>query len=134
MLIHCMDFRLHEDIKNWMQNQGILGDTDLVSVAGAGKDIINPEWPLYREYVLRQVQLSIKLHDMKRVILMHHTDCGAYGGKSAFGGSPEKEEQKHIADMQGAAALLKQKWPDLQVSLVLAKMEGDKVVEFKEIG
>jgi carbonic anhydrase len=32
------------------------------------------------EFVLEQIRKSIRLHGTRRVILMVHSDCGAYGG------------------------------------------------------
>ncbi|MFC1612473.1 carbonic anhydrase [Patescibacteria group bacterium] len=124
LLIHCMDFRLQADIQNWAKEQGIEGDFDRVSVAGAGAAILAED---SRAYLEKHAELSQKLHSAKRVIIMNHTDCGAYGGHSAFQGENE-EEQKHVSDMKKAAALIQTRWPELEIQLVLIKMteEGNK--------
>jgi len=129
LLIHCMDFRLQKDIKNWMEEKGILGDTDLVSVAGAGKELLSSE---YRDFLLKQIRLSKELHQMKKVILMSHTDCGAYGGRAPFLGDLQKEEEKHLSDMNNMASMIKESFPDLEVKMVLLKMSDNGNI-FSEI-
>lgn len=132
LVIHCMDFRLMEDIKNYLGKNGIMGDCDEVSVAGAAKDLAAPEWPSSREFILKQIRISHDLHNMRRVILMHHTDCGAYGGHKAFADELE-EEQKHIRDMQEAAGIIKSQWQDVDIKLILIKIAAGGN-EFREIG
>lgn len=121
-----MDFRLTQDIFNWLEKQGIVGDCDTVAVAGASKQLANPDEEKYRDFLLKQIETSYKLHNMRNLILLHHTDCGAYGGKEAFA-SQEEEIEEHILDMSKSAEILKQKFPDLEVMKVLIKMEeGNK--------
>lgn len=125
LVIHCMDFRLQDDIWWWLKSQGITGDSDIVSLAGAVKDLVSPEVEEYRKCLLKQIRISRELHGMKRVVLMNHTDCGAYGGRKAFEGDIAKEEKKHIEDMKNAAIIIKNEFPDLEVMLVLIKMGGN---------
>jgi hypothetical protein len=44
-----------------------------------------------RQFALSQVQTSMRLHRTQRVMLMAHSDCGAYGGLQAFAGDEERE-------------------------------------------
>jgi len=131
LVIHCMDFRLMKDIRCWLQSKGLVGDTDEVSVAGATKDLVAPDWPSSREVILKQIRFSYDLHNMRRVILMHHTDCGAYGGHKAFANELE-EERRHICDMKTAANAIKVRWPDIEVKMVLIKIK-ESGNEFAEI-
>lgn len=122
LVIHCIDFRLQDDIWWWLKSQGVTGDSDIVSVAGAVKELVSPEIEEYRKYLSKQIRISRELHGMKRVILINHTDCGAYGGKKAFEGDTAGEEQKHLEDMKSAAIIIKNEFPDLEVMSVLIKM------------
>jgi len=119
LLMHCMDFRFGKKIKEFMEEKGLLGDADLVSIAGAALNIVNPET---REFALRQIEISKSLHEMKEVNLMNHTDCGAYGGRKAFE-SDEIEYAKLTNDLKEARDIVKAKWPDLSVKLWLAHIE-----------
>ncbi|MBU4453345.1 hypothetical protein L6259_00860 [Candidatus Parcubacteria bacterium] len=127
-----MDFRIQEDVNNWMKEQGILNNCDFIAVAGGVKDLVSPEKPEHRELLLKQVRISHDLHSMKRVILMNHTDCGAYGGRAAFS-SDHEERERHVTDMKNTASLIKESWPDIEIKIILAVMEGDRIKEFEEI-
>lgn len=132
LVIHCMDFRLMKDIYKWLEEKGFAGDCDEVSVAGVTKDLVHPEKPEYRDFILKQIRISHDLHNMRRVILIHHTDCGAYGGHKAFA-DEASEDAKHISDMKEATEIIRNAMPDVEVLLVLVKMtpNGNEFVEVK---
>jgi len=108
-----MDFRLTKDIHNWLEEQGLMNDCDMISVAGVAQDIVKNG---QNSFVLNQIALSVKLHQIKKVILLHHLDCGAYGGHAGFD-NLEQEQAKHLSEMQTAAAIIKEKFPELEVVL-----------------
>ena len=118
LLIHCMDFRLQPEIKKMMEEQGLLGDCDLVALAGAAKNLLDPET---QALTLKQIGLSRQLHGMKEVHLMNHTDCGAYGGHAAFAGD-EAERRKHADDLAEAAEIIRREFPDLTVVKWVARL------------
>ena len=130
-LIRCMDFRLTDAINKWLEEKGIMNDCDMISVAGIAKVIAdNPESP-EAKFVLKQFELSKKLHATKTLYLMHHTDCGAYGGHKAFANLDE-EKAKYKADMEKARKIIKSVVPDLEVKFVLADIKDDGSVEIME--
>jgi carbonic anhydrase len=113
-IVHCIDFRLQKALKNYMEGNGLLGDCDVVSAAGGVKN---------REFMMEQIALSKNLHGIERVILINHTDCGAYGGG---------DETLHNGELKSAGAMVLEKHPDLKVKLLLAKINGAEVI-FQEI-
>jgi carbonic anhydrase len=114
--MHCMDFRFGKKMKEFMETNALMGDADLVSIAGAAKNIVNPET---QAFALRQIEISKTLHEMKKVHLVNHTDCGAYGGKKAFA-DEQVEYAKLTGDLKEARDIVKAKWPELEVVLWLA--------------
>lgn len=121
-LIRCMDFRLTSAINKWLEEKGIMDDCDIISVAGISKSIAEDENSTDAKFILNQIELSVKLHDTKTLYLIHHTDCGAYGGHSAFE-DLETEKQKYNSDMAKAKELINTKFSDLEVKLVLVSIE-----------
>lgn len=118
-LIRCIDFRLTSAINKWMEEKGIMDDCDVISIAGISKAIAeNPEGT-DAKFVLNQIQLSHKLHDIKTLYLVHHTDCGAYGGHSNFD-NLEIEKERYSEDMRKTKAVINNLIPDLEVKFVLA--------------
>lgn len=123
-----MDFRLQKAIDQWMSENNLAGDCDMISVAGAGKDIVvNPDG-----FVVTQVDLSSKLHATKTVLLMNHMDCGAYGGHAAFE-NLEAERAHHLSEMTKAAEIIKAKHPDMEVKMILANIDESGLVTIENV-
>lgn len=132
LLIHCIDFRFIKKIKEWMEKEGLLGECDVVTLAGAVQNIISPKNEAEKELVLRQIDIAKRLHDIDEVILMNHTDCGAYGGRDAFT-NELAEEEKHELDLREARAFVLSRFPSLKARLILARIDRKGNVNFNEV-
>lgn len=119
LVIHCLDFRFIQAIQNHLKEQGLLGNADLVCAAGSAKNLLDPT---SQPFLLRQIELSKKLHGIKEVHLINHLDCGAYGGAAAF---PEAaaELAAHAKDLQAATERIQQQHPELNVISWIAHIE-----------
>lgn len=126
LVLHCIDFRFGKAIQEYLEEKGLLGDADIVAVAGAAKNIADPKMPSDVEFLLRQIDISKRLHDIHHVVLMNHTDCGAYGGTSAFPNA-KTERARHVADLKKAALTIQAYNPRLEVSLALAVIDGERI-------
>lgn len=110
VLIKCMDFRLTRDVYSWLEEKQLVNDCDIISVAGATKDLVeNPQG-----YVFSLIKLAIQLHQVKKIILMHHMDCGAYGGNAAFQNKAE-EIAKHEAEVNKAREIIVSQYPKIEI-------------------
>src|SRR5271166_6038063 len=98
LVVSCIDFRFQKHIRNWLTEN--FGDKtfDYVGLAGGTKDL---------ETIIKQLDISVKLHDIKHVVLMHHENCGAYGEDS----TPER----HSKDLLKAKELIEKKYPHIRV-------------------
>lgn len=114
-LIKCMDFRLTGDVHEWMLRKNLVNDCDVISVAGAAKDIVENA----HGYVASLVKLAVELHQVKKIIFMHHLDCGAYGGSSAFS-TPADELSRHQSEIRRAAEIIAGQFPGIQIETYLA--------------
>ena len=124
-----MDFRLEPAIADYLQTNGLAGDTDIISVAGAAKDVNDGS---FGGIVASQIALSSKLHNISTILLMNHTDCGGYGGRSAFD-NKEQEHAAHVRELASAAATLKAQYPDVTVKQVLANIDDEGSVTIEEL-
>lgn len=123
LIAHCIDFRLQKAIKDYLEKNGLLGNCDIVSAAGGVKNT---------DFLLEQVDVSSSLHKIQEVILLNHTDCGAYGGSAKFS-SFEKERNFHAAELRKAKESLFAKYPSLKVKMLLAKIAPSGEISFEEI-
>ena len=131
VLIRCIDFRFTSAIDKWLEEKGIMDDCDIISVAGISKAIAEDENSADAQFILKQIELSVKLHSTKTLYLIHHTDCGAYGGHGAFE-NLEIETQKYNDHMRQAGEIIKSKFPELEIKQVLAEIHDDGSINFIE--
>ncbi len=132
IIIHCIDFRFIASIRGWMEKEQLMGAADVVAVAGAAQNIVSPKNESEREFIFKQIDIAKRLHEIDEVILMNHTDCGAYGGKSAFV-NELAEREKHELDLREARAIAQTRFPQLKVRLFLAKINTEGGVRFEEV-
>jgi carbonic anhydrase len=130
ILFHCIDFRLIKETTRWMKANNLVGDCDIVSVAGSSKSIVDGSEQL-RDFLLGQINTSCTLHNCQQVILLHHSDCGAYRNSYNFS-SPAEEKAKQEEDMEKAKNIIKDKFSEINILKVWAQMKDSdgKDVEF----
>jgi carbonic anhydrase len=122
-VVWCFDSRFHLVMNKFLKRLGI-EYSDPIEIAGGAKSLASPDHDLDREFVLEQVQDSIRLHGTKLVILMVHSDCGAYGGLAAFGGDAKVEAQRQEAQLRLAAETLLKAVPGITVQAYFVDFEG----------
>jgi hypothetical protein len=93
-ILWCFDNRFDLGFQKFLKRIGV-AHSDPIKIAGGAKCLASPELETDRTFVLEQIRTSMRLHNTKRVILMVHSDCGAYGGLPAFGGNAETEATHH---------------------------------------
>jgi hypothetical protein len=128
-VVWCFDNRFELLLRKLVKRLG-LNYYDPIRIAGGTKYLASPPSPdspnaeRDREFVLEQIRISMRLHETKTVILMLHSDCGAYGGLAAFEGNAEKEAENHRAELQRAASYLLSQIPELTVKPYFVDFEG----------
>lgn len=108
LAVHCLDFRIQKAIQDYLEKKGLLGNCDIVSVAGGVKTAVNPG----HDFILNQIRISKRLHDIKEIILINHTDCGAYDG----------DDEKSLSDLQKTKTLLQGIFGGVEIKMALAKI------------
>lgn len=107
VIVTCIDFRFQEMISHWIAQNFKPKTFDRVAIAGGVYDLYT---------VLKQVEISKRLHKVKKAIFINHEDCGAYGEA----GTPEK----HAKDLRAAKTKIKEKYPDLKVETYYLHLNG----------
>jgi carbonic anhydrase len=128
-VVSCFDSRFQLGLAKYVKRLGI-SNPDPIKIAGGAKCLASPEHETHREFVLDQIRKSIRLHGTKRVILMLHSDCGAYGGLAdGFGGDERLEARHHGEELQRAAECLRKALPGIDVQGYFVDFEGIWEVE-----
>ncbi len=107
LVVSCIDFRFQKYIREWLEKNMKGKNYDYVGFAGGTKDL---------KTILNQLDISVRLHHIKQVALMHHEDCGAYGKESTHA--------KHSGDLKKARKTIQNLYPDLRVNTYYIHLDG----------
>lgn len=103
-VVWCFDSRFDLGFRKFLKRIGV-SNPDAIKLAGGAKCLAAPDQESEREFVLEQIRTSMRLHGTRRVFLMLHSDCGAYGGLAGgFGGDARAEADHHEQELRRAAA------------------------------
>lgn len=128
-IVWCFDHRFQLGFAKFLKRIGIL-NFDAIKIAGGAKCLSSPEHESDCEFVLDQIRKSIRLHGTNCVVLMLHSDCGAYGGLAGgFGGDARAEAQHHEEELRRAADCLRAAIPEVDVQAYFSDFEGVWAVE-----
>lgn len=122
-VVWCFDNRFELVLRKLLKHRGIVY-FDPIRIAGGTKCLASPQYERDREFLMEQIRISMRLHETSSVILMLHSDCGAYGGLAAFENDSQKEAQHHCRELQRAAAYLLSQIPELTVHRFFVDFEG----------
>ena len=113
-VVTCFDARFTTAIAKFLKRMGI-ATYDQVKVPGSVKALAAPDGDADRDYLLRAIQVSLRLHQPSRILLIGHNECGAYGGAPA---------DVIIGDLFRAALVLKGAEPSFPVECYFADFDG----------
>jgi carbonic anhydrase len=107
VVVHCIDFRLQAHLNVWLAKHCGEGNYDRIAVAGAVKNV---------DFVLEQIGISHRLHQVKQVILINHEDCGAYGA--------DNDIERHWGDLLAAEKKIQARFPGLALECFFLHLDG----------
>jgi Putative carbonic anhydrase len=122
-VVSCFDARFELVTRKFLKKRGIWW-ADPLKIAGGAKAFASPAEESERTFALGQVRTSMRLHRTTRVMLMVHSDCGAYGGLQAFEGNEEREAANHESELRSAAKFLKSNISAIDVECYYLKFNG----------
>jgi carbonic anhydrase len=122
-IVACFDARFELVTRKFLKKRGI-GWADPLKIAGGAKAFASPTEESERSFALHQVCTSMRLHNTNRVMLMVHSDCGAYGGLQAFDGNEQREAENHESELRRAIEFLKDNISDVAVEGYYLKFSG----------
>jgi carbonic anhydrase len=132
LLLRCIDYRLEKPGHAYLERRGLGDACDILSVAGSVRTLVRSSGAEGRDFLLGQIALSMRLHSPEEIVLMNHTDCGAYGGTAAFP-SEEAETRAHLRDLAAARGLIRSLHPGVAVRLLLARVARSGQVRVREV-
>jgi carbonic anhydrase len=128
-VVFCMDFRFQKETQEFIQKELGVNNFDLIAIPGAGQAIIAGS-----DLAWKAIAVANDLHHVKKIVVIHHQDCGAYGGSSKFDGDEEAELNFHKSELENTKKAITAKYPQLDIRLVFAKLVNQAEIEFVAVG
>ncbi len=125
VVVGCIDFRFREANDAFVEETFKDKDFDTINFPGGGKNFV-ADTPERESFVKAIEKVCVGLHDVKRIVIMNHWDCGAYGGSKHFHDAAAEEAQ-HVQDLEIARAFLQERFPDLEIVIAYNKATGDSL-------
>jgi hypothetical protein len=77
-VVWCFDNRTWPGLLDFVKEKNFI-HFDPILVAGGAKEFSTPENGVAKEFLLGQIEKSMRLHQSKMIYLVDHSACGAYG-------------------------------------------------------
>lgn len=126
IVIGCIDFRFRGAIDKFLQTQEFGDSYDLINIAGGSRDFISPVETADGQYVWKQLELSLKLHEPDMIVFIDHQDCGGYAQDGTIPGGLVLQEDmdKHKEFLQKLQIIVAGKYPGKILKAFHADLEG----------
>ena len=121
--VYCFDDRFTLVVQKFLKRLK-LERVDTIRVAGGARALASPDGGPEKNFLLDQLRLSRKLHEVGRVILIAHSDCGACGGLARFNHNAAAEADHHRAELARSAAAVRTALPEVDVECYFADFTG----------
>ena len=116
MVLSCIDPRFQSKVYKYLKNKKLTGKYSSFTIAGAGIGVTHKKFKKWHSTFWDNFDTSIKLHKIKKLIVINHKDCGA--AKIANGDKKFNsciEHKMHKLSFKNIKKKLKKKHPKLKV-------------------
>ena len=125
MVLSCMDPRFQPIVYNYLKKKKLIGKYSAFTIAGSAIGVTASKFKKWHKVFLGQhFDTSIKLHNIKKLIVINHRDCGAakiINGKKDF--SSDTMRPKCIKTLFiKLKKIFKKKYPKLKIELKLISL------------
>jgi len=123
MVLSCMDPRFQPIIYNYLKKKKINGNYSSFTIAGSAIGVTANKFKKWHKTFWENFDTSVKLHNIKKLIVINHRDCGAakiINGKKEF--SKINETKVHENSFRKIKKMFYRKYPKLKIELKLISL------------
>ena len=124
MVLSCIDPRFQSIVFNYLKKKKLNGKYSSFTIAGAAVGVTANKFQKWHKTFWDNIETSIKLHKIKKLIVINHRDCGAakiINGNKEF--SRINETKVHKISFQKIKKIFKKKYPNLKIELKLISID-----------
>ena len=131
MVLSCIDPRFQPIVFKYLKKKKISGKYSSFTVAGSAIGVTANKFKRWHKTFWDNFDTSIKLHNIKKLIVINHQDCGAariINGKKEF--SKINENKVHKNSFRKIKKIFKKKYPKLRIEFKIISLNS-KVETFR---
>ena len=123
MVLSCMDPRFQPIVYNYLKKKKLIGKYSAFTIAGSAIGVTAGKFKKWHRTFWDNIDTTIKLHKIKKLIVINHRDCGAakiINGKKEF--NRVNETKIHKNSFLKLRKLFRKKYPKLTIELKLISL------------
>ena len=131
MVLSCIDPRFQTVVYNYLKKKKLIGKYSSFTIAGSAIGVTAKKFKRWHKTFWENFDTSVKLHNITKLIVINHRDCGAakmINGKNEF--SKNNETRVHKNSFHEIKKLFKKKYPKLRIELKIISL-NNKVETYK---
>ena len=131
MVLSCIDPRFQPIIYNYLKKKKLSGKYSSFTIAGSALGVTAYKFKRWHKVFWDNFETSVKLHNIKKLIVINHRDCGAVkiiNGKKEF--SDINETKVHKNSFKKIKKIFRKKYPKFSIELKIISLNS-KVEKFK---
>ena len=116
MVLSCIDPRFQPKVYKYLKNKKLFGKYSSFTIAGAGIGVTHNKFKKWHKTFWDNLDVSIKLHKISRLIVINHKDCGAAkiaNNKKKFNSLIERKI--HNESFKNIKKIINKRYPYLKV-------------------
>jgi carbonic anhydrase len=123
MVLSCIDPRFQPIVYNYLKRKKLKGKYSSFTMAGSSIGVTATKFKRWHKTFWDNIDTSIKLHQIKKLIVINHRDCGAakiINGNKEF--SRINETKIHKDSFKKIKKIFKKKYPKLSIELNIVSL------------
>ena len=131
MVLSCIDPRFQPIVYNYLKKKKLNGKYSAFTIAGSAIGVTASKFKKWHLTFWDNIDTSIKLHNIKKLIVINHCDCGAakiINGQKEF--NTINEKKIHKASFLKLKKIFKRKYPKLNIEFKIISL-NKKIENFR---
>ena len=125
MVLSCMDPRFQKPVHQYLKNKKLTGKFSAFTIAGGSIGVTNNKFKKWHSTFWENLETSINLHKINKLIVINHKDCGA--AKIAHNNKNFNsfiENSIHKKSFSKLKKSLKKKFPNIKVTFKILSIKN----------
>ena len=126
MVLSCIDPRFQSIVFNYLKIKKLNGKYSSFTIAGSAIGVTANKFKRWHKVFWDNFETSVKLHNIKKLIVINHRDCGAakiINRKKDF--TNLNETNVHKNSFQKIKKIFRKKYPKLSIELKIISLNSN---------